>query len=45
MSRLLAAALTGSHHCLDFLIGPGKTLDTNKDFVVDDLTRSGTRLR
>jgi len=31
---LMVTALTGNHHRLDFLIGPGKALDTSKYFVV-----------
>src|SRR5438876_2348508 len=31
---LMVTALTGNHHRLDFLIGPGKALDTTKYFVV-----------
>src|SRR6058998_93212 len=31
---LMVTALTGNHHRLDFLIGPGKALDTNKYLVV-----------
>src|SRR5437899_12552019 len=30
----MVTALTGNHHRLDFLIGPGKALDTTKYFVV-----------
>src|SRR5499427_2024566 len=31
---LMVTALTGNHHRLDFIIGPGKALDTTKYFVV-----------
>ncbi len=31
---LLTVSLTGNHHRLDFLIGPGKALDTQRYFVV-----------
>ena len=31
---LMVTALTGNHHRLDFLIGPGRALDTNKFFIV-----------
>jgi homoserine O-acetyltransferase/O-succinyltransferase len=31
---LMVTAISGNHHRLDFMIGPGKPLDTNKYFVV-----------
>jgi homoserine O-acetyltransferase len=31
---LMVAAISGNHHRLDFLIGPGKPLDTNKFFII-----------
>jgi homoserine O-acetyltransferase len=31
---LVTASLTGNHHRLDFLIGPGRALDTERYFVV-----------
>src|SRR5881275_3552705 len=31
---LMVTAISGNHHRLDFLIGPGKALDTGKYFVV-----------
>ena len=31
---LVCISLTGNHHRLDFLIGPGKAIDTNRFFVV-----------
>ena len=31
---LVCISLTGNHHRLDFLIGPGKALDTNRFFIV-----------
>jgi homoserine O-acetyltransferase/O-succinyltransferase len=31
---LACISLTGSHHRLDFLIGPGRALDTNRYFIV-----------
>ena len=31
---LVCISLTGNHHRLDFLIGPGKALDTNRYFVI-----------
>jgi len=31
---LVTVSLTGNHHRLDFLIGPGKALDTDRCFVV-----------
>jgi homoserine O-acetyltransferase len=31
---LMVTAISGNHHRLDFMIGPGKALDTDKYFVV-----------
>lgn len=31
---LMVTAIGGNHHRIDFLIGPGKSLDTNKYFVI-----------
>jgi homoserine O-acetyltransferase/O-succinyltransferase len=31
---LIVTAISGNHHRLDFMIGPGKALDTNKYFIV-----------
>lgn len=31
---LMVTAISGNHHRLDFLIGPGKALDTNRFFIV-----------
>src|SRR5690349_20820291 len=31
---LMVTAISGNHHRIDFLIGPGKSIDTNKYFVI-----------
>src|SRR5262249_19284799 len=31
---LMVTAISGNHHRLDFRIGPGKALDTNKYFII-----------
>jgi len=31
---LMVTAISGNHHRLDFMIGPGKSLDTNKYFII-----------
>jgi homoserine O-acetyltransferase len=31
---LMVTAISGNHHRIDFMIGPGKALDTNKYFIV-----------
>jgi len=33
-SILMVTAISGNHHRLDFLIGPGKALDTDKYFII-----------
>ena len=33
-AMLMVTAISGNHHRLDFLIGPGKALDTNKFFII-----------
>lgn len=33
-AMLMMASLGGNHHRIDFMIGPGKALDTNKYFVI-----------
>jgi homoserine O-acetyltransferase len=31
---LMVTAISGNHHRIDFMIGPGKALDTDKYFIV-----------
>ena len=31
---LMVTAISGNHHRLDFLIGPGEALDTDKYFII-----------
>src|SRR5262245_24088750 len=43
---LVTSSIGGNHHQIDFLIGPGKALDTNKYFIIaTDAISNGCRLR
>jgi homoserine O-acetyltransferase len=43
---LMVTAISGNHHRLDFLIGPGRALDTSKYFVIaTDPSATGSRAR